>query len=550
MAITDRLRYTVLEMNTNEILSRNLVAIDSKFTAYLSAPCEIRMEIAQGETTASAQGIDWKNWGQWIVCECQVDYVYQIVACGIVTDHKIDSASGNLQLTVTGFMGYMKDIPWLENFNPIAVDPFEIVQRVWAHLQGFSNAALGIEVTPASSGTQMLPGYGFDGSILSFDFFAMFIRAVDFPDSSDIVVSLARDIPFDMFEETEWNEDRTELSKTLRMAYPLGGLQQTHLSFQLGVNIIQAELADEAEIEPVSDVIVRHWLPGKVMDSRLSNADPTRARRVVMEEDAYIDSTERAAAWAKRKLARRNVPKHFSKIIINPHHSHAPFGSFWVGDSIRVQAANYPWVGEIDEWHRIISISYMESDGLCELGLKAEGAWNYDPIEYNPDYDAEPTEDPNRLANGYFSANLAGWISLQGQWIRVATLTYDTVVNPNAGSVRIDHDDEGERFLSHRAWCVAGEHLVLQAAVRWSEVESGPSDAIQLVAFTSFDGDPVGSFVVDEYVNPTGVHGWELLQNTDWVVPEGVNEVALQFTVTSGVSEGNSHWTYARVFSA
>jgi hypothetical protein len=508
----------------------------------------MKLEIAQGESTASARGINWKNWGHWIICECEIDYVRRIVAYGFVTDVKVDPKSGNLQLAVTGPMGYPKDIPWLENFNPIAVDPFEIVQRVWAHLQSFSNANFGIEVTPASSGTQMLPGFGFDGSILSFDFFAIFIRAIDFPDCSDTIISLARDIPFDMFEEAQWDTERTEVTKVLRMAYPLGGLHQDHLSFQLGVNIIEAEKADEVEIEPVSDVIIRHWLPGKVMDSRLSNADPTRARRVVMEEDAYIDSTERAAAWAKRKLQRRNVPKHFSKIIINPHHSHAPFGSFWVGDSIRVQAANYPWFGEIDEWHRIISIRYSEADGMCELGLKAEGAWNYDPIEYNPDYASKPTEDPNRLANGYFADNLAGWISLQGQWIRVATLTYDETLNPHAGSVRIDHDDEGERFLSHRAWCLPGEHLVLQCAVRWSEVESGPTDAMQLVAFTSFNGTPVDSFVVDEHVNPTGVHGFELLQDTDWVVPEGVNEVALQFTVTPGVSAGNSHWTYARVY--
>jgi hypothetical protein len=83
--------------------------------------------------------------------------------------------------------------------------------------------------------------------------------------------------------------------------------------------------------------------------------------------------------------------------------------------------------------------------------------------------------------------------------------------------------------------------------VRWEDVASGTLDAFQLVAFTSNNGAPVESFVVDEYVHPTGVHGWQLLKMDDWVVPEGVNEVALQFTVTSGVTAGTTWWTYARV---
>jgi len=345
----------------------------------------------------------------------------------------------------------------------------------------------------------------------------------------------------------EWNEDRSEISKTIQLAYPLGGFDQTHLRFALGENVIAAEKAEEMDIEPVSDVIIRGWIPGKVYSSRLSNADPTRARRVTMEEDVFIDSTERAAAYAKRKLQKRNVPKHFKKITINPNHSNARYGQFDVGDTIKVQAQNYPWYGEISERHRIISIGYDESKGTMELGLKAEGAFNYDPIEYNPDYGSQPTEDPNRLANGYFSDNLAGWTSLQGQWFRVATITYDDTFNPNAGSVRVDCDDDGERFLSHRAFCTPGEHLQLMCAVRWQEVESGTEDAFQLKAFTSYNGTPVGEFIVDEYVHPTGVHGFELLKMDDWLVPEGVNEVALQFTVTAGVSAGVTWWTFARV---
>jgi hypothetical protein len=547
--ITDRLRYTVIKVNTDEVLTRDLVVLKPQIMKSLSGPARLTFSVPHGESRASSAGIQWKNYGQWIIVDIEINHVQKIFAAAIVTSVKVDKASGELQIEATGFTNYPKGIPWLENFNPIAVDPFEVVQRVWAHCQSYSNANLGVEVTPASSGTQMLPGYGYDGKVLSFDFFAMFIRAVDFTDCGDQIQSLARDIPFDYFEEAEWNEDRTEVSKTMRLAYPFGGVQQDYLTFRLGENVREAEKAEEYDIEPVSDIIIRGWLPGKTYSSRLSNYDTTRLRRTIMEEDVNIDSTERAAAWAKRKLSRRNIPLSFQKIIIDPNHPNAPYGSFDVGDNIYVQALDYPWYGDIAGWHRVTSITYDQDTGTMELGLKVEGAFNYDSIEYNPDYLNQPVEDPSRVYNGYFQSNMGGWDSLQGQWFRVTGFTYDDTYTPDAGCVRVDCDDDGERLISNRIRVTPGEHLKVQAAVRWVDIASGAGDKFQLIGFTSLNGnDSVGeSIEFDSYTHPEGSHGWELLEDTDWLVPEGINELRLQFTVTSGVSAGHCFWTYARV---
>lgn len=543
--ITDRLRWTVLEANSNEILSRDLNVSDSQVMRNLSAPGKFVLKLKRGEEFKSSKGIDWKTNGQYVVCEIEVDFVRHIFGVGIAGHPTIDPNSGELQIECTGFMGYPKNEPWLENFNPIAVDPFEIVARVWAYLLSFSNANLGVEVYPASSGTQMLPGFGFDGNIFSFDFFAIFIRSTDFTDSMDQITSLSRDIPFDMVEESTWNADRTELTNKIHLSYPFGGVRQENLAFRYGENVKTCEPAEEMDIEPVSDIIIRSWIPGKVYSSTLQNIDPTRFRKTAMEESVHIDSTERAAAWARRKLSRRDIPKSFSKITINPNHPHAPYGSFDVGDTIYVEAPDYPWLGTIQEWHRITSISYSETQGLMELGLMVEGAFNYDPIDFNPDYLDQPTEDLNRLSNGYFADNMSGWTSQQGQWFRVTNVTYDTQIESRAGSVRVDLDDHGEYLLSNRAHCVPGETLKLMAAVRWQGVAS-TTGAFQLVAIMSLNGTQVGQFVVDEHVNPTGIHAFELLQN-NWVVPDGVNEVALQFKCTPEVLGGFCYWTYARV---
>jgi hypothetical protein len=551
MTITDRLRFSVIEANTNNILARDLVVKEPRPRANLSAPSTIQFKMDQTESVRSSSGINWKNWGLYIVCEIEIDGIRQVYAYGMVTDNRVDPESGDLSIQATGVMGYAKNTPLLVNYNPIAVDPFEIIQLIWAHLQSFSNANLGVGVTPASSGTQMLPGYSYDGNILNFDFFAVFYRASDLLDCGDIITGLARDIPFDMIEEAEWNDDRTELIRNIRLGYPQGGVQQENLVFRFGENVIKAEKAEEMDIEPVSDVIIRGWLPGKVYSSELSNADPTRFRRVILEEDAYIDSTERAAAWAKRKLTRRNIPLSFQKIVIDANHSHAPLGSFWVGDSIYVEAKDYPWYGDIEGWHRVTYIEYDEEKSLAEIGLKVDGAFNYDPIEYDPDYDQQPTTDENRLANGYFASNLIGWISEKGQWIRTTIEQYQTVYVTSPGAVRIDCDDHGEAFRSHAAHCTPGEHLRLQCVVKYNDVTlaNNIQPTFQLIGIPSFNGDTsvAAPFVIDQLNGSPGTVGWQQLKMDDWEVPPLVNEISLRFNVTAAVTDGTAFWTYARV---
>jgi hypothetical protein len=546
--IKDRLRFTILKANTNEILTRDLVVKEPEVSVSLSAPSRCSFKIEQGQNLPgqSSYNIEWKNWGQWIVPELETHIGRFCLGAQLVTDNKVDPQTGDMIIDGTGFLGYPKEIPWLENFNPIAVDPAEVIQRIWAHLQSFVHANLGVDVQPSSTGTQMLPGYGFDGNILSFDFFAMFIRAVDFPDAGDQMLALARDIPLDLFERVEWNEDRSELLKTLELAYPLGGFIQNGLAFRLGENMINAELAEELEIEPVSDVIIRSWLPGKVYSAQLTNNDMSRVRRVVMEEDASISSSERAAAWAHRKLTRRNIPKSFQKITVDPEHQHAPFGTWWVGDSIYIEAPEFPWHGDIREWHRIISFTIKGEEPLIELGVKHEGAFTYDPIIYDPDAEEQETEDPNLLSNGYFTSNLAGWKSIRGQWIRMATFGYTS-----EGCVRNDLDDEGEEFQSNKVTVTPGETMIIMGAVRYQEVEyedpeNPPPWTFALAVNTHLNGgDIVRGAIVDSFIHDgTGPY---TPMDGEFVVPSGVNGISVSLKTHSEIDGGIAFWDDIRI---
>lgn len=562
--ITDRIRFTVIKVNSDEILSRDLIVMEPEVIINLSAPSRSAFKIPQTEQYASASGIQWKTWGQWIVPEIEIAGVRKCLGAQIVNRVDIDPEKGDLSIEAIGFMGYPKGIPWLENYNPIAVDPAEVIQKIWGHCQDFTNANLGVNVLPATTGTQMLPGYSFDGNNLVFDFFAMFIREVDFQDCGDVINNLARDMPLDMIEEVSWDTSRNSLSKILRLGYPNLGLRQESLSFVMGENVIAGEKMDDLDIEPVTDVIIRSWRPGKAVSSRLNveamqgasgalaHVDPmSRLRRVSMEEDVGIDSTERAAAWARRKLTRRNIPDSFKKIMIDPSHPNAPLGSFGLGDSIYVEARDYPWVGTIEGWHRIMSMTFKESEPIVELGLKVEGAFNYDQIYYNPNWEEQVQEDKNMLINGYFTKNQIGWKQISGQWFRVASFG-----RANIGSMRVDCDDaSGEFFESQKVGVTAGASYLLEAWVRRQEIipRAGQTPDIYIAVQGYLDGAAVTERIkVASLPYPEGTGGWTKLSG--WATMPGLdengkpvlNDITLTFCVT-GTQDGITWWDDARI---
>lgn len=377
------------------ILARDVVGQEAKISRMLSGPADIEFKIHPKEPSIQIPGgvgpIQLKPFGHWIhVLKEGLDGEEKIWASGLFQPSEIDPISGVMTLKAQGFSNYVKGLPWLENWNPIAVDPFEVFTRIWTHVQSYTNGNLGVTVTnmdgstPADSDTQMLPGFSFNNEEFVQDFFAIFIREIDRLDCGDYLNKLARDIPFDFFETSEWNGTHTGINKSIRLGYPNGGVDQTDLIFRMGENVSGITPKQESEINWFSDITIKGFFPGKEYSATISNADPDRYRRVMDETDLNIDSNERAAAWGHRALTRRTFPNQFESIIIDPYHPNAPFGSFDVGDIVRV-VGPMPWVSPaIDVKHKIMAHSWDEKSGQVQLNTMAEGAFNYDPIEYVP----------------------------------------------------------------------------------------------------------------------------------------------------------------------
>jgi hypothetical protein len=216
---------------------------------------------------------------------------------------------------------------------------------------------------------------------LNLDFFAQFIRATDKTDCGDYIDKLARDIPFDYVEQSSWNSDRTAINKQIFLGYPKAGIEQNWLCFIINENVMEAVPHIETQIDWVSDITIDGWFPGTEYSASLTNADPARYRRSISQDDARINSNERAAAWSRRKLTRRQTPAYWDSIVVDMGHPNAPFGFYDVGDRIMVRGL-MPYIGYVNQQHKILAIKVDEQKGSCELTLKAEGAFNYDPIFY------------------------------------------------------------------------------------------------------------------------------------------------------------------------
>lgn len=376
-----KLRFVVEEAGTRNILSRDLDVLEPTFTKVLSGPCNVEFTLKYGSTD-----IIFKPYGQIIHVEVELQFstgsVKILLGSGIVQPGEAPDETGALKITATGFSDYPSGIPWLQNWNPVTVDPFAIVKKIWDHLQAQPQGNLNVEIYPLSSGTYLVPGFSFDGLELIIEFFAIFIREADLRDCGEEINRWARDIPFDYFEQSTWNAGRTQIDKKIQLAYPRGGVQRNNIVFRQGENILQTQPTVEAQIDWVSEVRVRGWWPGKLYPGFFTNGDSKRFRRVLMEDDVSLNSRERSAVRAKRKLTKRQIPPHFSAIVIDGYHPNAPFGSWDLGDDILVQG-RIPWVpGEkVAEWHRIMSYT-LTPGGQVTLQLQHKDAFNYDPIDF------------------------------------------------------------------------------------------------------------------------------------------------------------------------
>jgi hypothetical protein len=152
---SDRWRFIVEEARTGNILSRDLVVSKPKLLRAVSGPCSIQFDVNWRDL--SAKGIYFKPWGHWIHAEKLIQGERKIWASGLVQPSQVDKKTGVVHLVAQGFSAYMKKMPWLDNWNPLANDAFEPVHKVWSTFRATLMGTWALRCTPPSQVSRCCP---------------------------------------------------------------------------------------------------------------------------------------------------------------------------------------------------------------------------------------------------------------------------------------------------------------------------------------------------------------------------------------------------------
>lgn len=381
-------RFIAQVIRTNQILSWDLEINDAQVTDVLSGPQSITGSIKpeQPEVRELFATGGFEPWGCWIHQE--VDGVIQ--ASGILQPYQIDGEV--LQIEAAGISAYPHGIPYLDELSGIQIDPADVVRAIWAHVQSYPDGNLHVTVNGTTAvkigepaGTA--PRVDGDGNPVLDDDGHQILDDVEAKpyqlswwegtDCGSEIDNLAQQAPFDYVERQAWNADRTAVNHWIDIGYPRLGIRQVGLRFASGENVTDAVPAEESDDLYASQVVTFGKGEGRdTIHGYAGRPVPSRLRRVAIVQDATIATTDRANAVSADDLERRQGLVDVTDIEIDARHLNAQLGSFSVGDDIPLDV-EVGWLGRLQQWERVLSITYSPDGEVARLQLRRADAFRY-----------------------------------------------------------------------------------------------------------------------------------------------------------------------------
>lgn len=308
--------------------------------------------------------VRWKS----VIYACQTGSE-EIWVGGIVADYDIDGPQ--LSIDCVGFTGYAKDQPYTDSVYYINEDPLDIVRAVWNTLQSKAGADLGLNfdatTTPIRIGTQ-LENVQFEtkeGQMVQFEAGPIKFNWWSNHDIAGRVDELAKDTPFDYLETHRWSGE--VVLHQVRLGYPTLGNRLTQQRFVLGENVFKQPSETYSGDDVPSGFLVLGSGEGRAMAHGIAEVTgPGVIRRIAVIQDTKLTSNSRAQKRAQQRLdaARRHLNEaRISELVIRDH-SHAPFGSFDVGDEVFYEG-DHDW-GTVGAYVKItkMTISPQSSEDI------------------------------------------------------------------------------------------------------------------------------------------------------------------------------------------
>lgn len=301
-------------------------------------------------------------WGTYLYLE-EAD---QIRWGGVVTD--TFTVGAELDVDAYGFATYPSGQPFTGTISDqVQVDPVDMIRAIWAHLQGFPDGDMGVQVVGSSSariGTP-LEDVEFEtgaGEQVSFEAGPYRLDWFDWKDCGREVEQLVKEGSLEWVEEHAWaDEAKTSVTHRILVADRIGR-RADDLSFQEGVNLSLVPLEDSGDTYASEITGLGRGEGEGALTSTAAVVRPGRLRRArVLDSTKDIGAKSRldAIVQAELRVAQRgSVPGDVTVY----QHPHAVFETFHPGDEIRVDA-DADWLGPSSSWHRIVKrvrISDME----------------------------------------------------------------------------------------------------------------------------------------------------------------------------------------------
>ena len=351
---------------TETFLEWNLPLSGVGLTNTLSGPDAIAASINPEVATLKVNGSPLiEPWSTAIYAE-----IYGQIRCGaIVADMTADGPS--LALTCVGFPGYAVGMPYTGEYSRVGIDPLDVVRDIWAHIQAQRNGNIGLQVDSLKSGLKIgttAESVAFTtstGENVSFTAGPYTLMWYDTPNLGGEIDALAKATPFEYREAHVWNGD--VIDHKLRLGYPMIGRRRHDLRFVVGENIQLVPTVDFGT-DYASEALVLGAGTGRKMIRGTGSRTDGRLRRVAVVTDSGLTSTTKANTLASQEVLRRLGLADVTEVTIIDH-SHAPLGSFDVGDEILVQTGS-GWADDIALWCRVTAMTISpDALGVARLSI-------------------------------------------------------------------------------------------------------------------------------------------------------------------------------------
>ena len=320
----------------------------------------------------------FERWGTIIYAERDGD-----IQGGFILED-MDAEGPKLTLQGVGFLGYAQDIAYTGEFIAYEVDPMDMARFIWSHIQSGTMGNIGlvldtkdtggkrtvgirpvpafrgrpaITTLPGGKGEVVLPAAPATPAIEDQPFRLAWYESHNLLDD---FVKLAQESPFD-FREKHWWEGG-EVQHFVEMTYPRIGDRKPLLRFAVGENVFEAPKYVMDGSDYASDILLLGAGEGaKMVKGYATDHSQGLLRRTRVVKNGGVGRAATAQAQAQRQLALYQGDFKVTDLVVK-NTPMTPYGSFDVGDEIRLVTSEDEWIESGEVWVRVMELEVSPAD--------------------------------------------------------------------------------------------------------------------------------------------------------------------------------------------